>query len=76
MKGILAEATEEAGCRLAVKVLVKPKLGPKRPIKRPSKSVNKQISIPGFRKGHAPDRTVISRYSSYVEQEWKEAARQ
>jgi len=65
------EATKEAGCRLSVKVIVKPKQGQKA-YQKAVKLVNKQISVPGFRKGHAPDRTVVSRYSSYVEQEWKE----
>lgn len=70
-EGYSAEATEVAGCRLSVKVVVKPKTAQKA-YQKAVKKVNKQISIPGFRKGRAPDRTVISRYSSYVEQEWKE----
>ena len=65
------EATEESGCRLFLKVHVSPE-PTKKAYKKAVKIVNKQISIPGFRKGRAPDATVISRYSSYVEQEWKE----
>lgn len=70
-EGFSVEAAEETGCRLNVKVLVKPKMAQKT-YQKAVKEVNKQISIPGFRKGHAPDRTVITRHSSYVEQEWKE----
>ena len=70
-EGFSAEATEESGCRLNVKVHVKPKMAQKT-YQKAVKLVNKQISIPGFRKGHAPERTVISRHSSFVEQEWKE----
>lgn len=66
-----AEATHEQGCQLSVKVFVKPKTAQKA-YQKAVKQVNKQISIPGFRKGRAPDRTVIGRYSSYVEQEWKD----
>jgi trigger factor len=65
------EANEGAGCRLFVRVTVKPKQTQKA-YQKAVRLVNKQISIPGFRKGHAPDRTVISRYGSYVDQEWKE----
>ncbi|MBI3901235.1 MAG: hypothetical protein HY324_03675, partial [Chlamydiia bacterium] len=65
------EATEESGCLLAVKITATPKIVQKL-YQRAVKIVNKQISIPGFRKGHAPDKTVISRHSSYVDQEWKE----
>ena len=67
----LVEAQEEPGCILAAKVVVKPKSAQKAHQKA-VKIVNKQISVPGFRKGHAPDKTVITRYGSYVEQEWKE----
>ncbi|MCH9610948.1 MAG: Trigger factor [Chlamydiales bacterium] len=65
------EATQEAGCQLALKVTVKPDRT-KKCHKQGVKKVNKQISIPGFRKGKAPDQTVISKYGSYVDSEWKE----
>lgn len=65
------EATEDAGCLLTLKIFVKPPAAQKS-YKKAVKIVNKQISIPGFRKGRAPDHTVISRYNSYVDQEWKE----
>jgi trigger factor len=65
------EATEEAGCRLNLKIFMKPKATEKC-YQKAVKQVNKQVSIPGFRKGHAPDRTIVARYSSSIEQEWKE----
>lgn len=65
------EATEERGCRLSLRIHVRPKPAQKA-YKQAIKKVNKQISIPGFRKGHVPDSAVVSRYGSYVEQEWKE----
>jgi len=36
------------------------------------KSVNKEVSIPGFRKGRAPNDLVLSHYKKYVEEEWKD----
>ncbi|MFZ0565535.1 MAG: trigger factor [Chlamydiales bacterium] len=65
------EATEESGCTFSLKVFIKPNETQKIH-KQAVKKVNKQISIPGFRKGRAPDETVLSRYGSYVEQEWKD----
>ena len=65
------EAKPEPGCRLALKVQVKPERA-KKCYKLGVKKVNKQISIPGFRKGKAPDQTVIGKYGSYVDSEWKE----
>lgn len=64
-------AREEPGCRCMLNVTVKPQAAQKA-YRQAIKVVNKQISIPGFRKGRAPDATVITRYGSYVEQEWKE----
>lgn len=65
------EASEEPHCLLSLKIEVKPN-ATKKAYKKAVKTVNKQISIPGFRKGKAPDQAVITRYSSYVDQEWKE----
>ncbi|MCP5468973.1 MAG: trigger factor [Chlamydiales bacterium] len=67
----VVEPKEEAGCRLVVNVHVKPEHS-KKCYRKGIKKVNKQISIPGFRKGKAPDATVVSKYGSYVETEWKE----
>lgn len=65
------ELTENTGCKVSVKVRVQP-APTKKAHKQAVKLVNKRISIPGFRKGKAPDETVLSRYGSYVDQEWKE----
>lgn len=67
----LVEATQKPGCLLSLKINVKPKQAQKA-YQKAVKVVNKEISVPGFRKGRAPDRTVISRYGTYIEQEWKE----
>lgn len=70
-ESFLVEADEEKGCRLNLTIQVKPQ-STQKAYKKAIKEVNKQISVPGFRKGHAPDATVISRYSSHIEQEWKD----
>lgn len=67
----IVEAQEESGCRLVLTITVKPRAA-KKAYAQAVKVVNKQISIPGFRKGRAPDATVISRYGTHVEQEWKD----
>ena len=35
------------------------------------KAINKEVSLPGFRKGHAPDKLITQHYSKYIEDEWK-----
>ncbi len=34
------------------------------------KTVNKEVSLPGFRKGKAPDALILQQYNKYVNQEW------
>ncbi|MFN0064675.1 MAG: trigger factor [Chlamydiales bacterium] len=68
----VVEIQQEPGCRLKLKVHVKPS-HVKQCYKKAVRKVNKQISIPGFRKGKAPDASVIKKYGSYVDQEWKES---
>lgn len=40
--------------------------------KQAVKSVNKEISLPGFRKGKAPDEVVIKKYEGPIHQEWRD----
>ncbi len=35
------------------------------------KSINKEISIPGFRKGKAPETLITSKYAGAIEERWK-----
>lgn len=35
------------------------------------KAINKEVSLPGFRKGHAPDKLITQHYDKYVQEEWK-----
>ncbi len=39
---------------------------------RALKSINKEITLPGFRKGKAPDKYIEEKYGKQVEQEWRE----
>lgn len=65
------EAEELPGSRISLKVTVSPE-ETKKAYKQAVKVINKEISVPGFRKGKAPDATVIKNYGSHVEKEWKE----
>lgn len=65
------EAIENAKCVLSLKIFVKPE-ETQSAYKKAVKVINKEISIPGFRKGKAPDSVIITRYSSSIDQEWKE----
>ncbi|MCB1180706.1 MAG: trigger factor [Chlamydiia bacterium] len=73
--GYQIEAIFSPGCLFNATVIIKPEITD-RHYKKAVKKINKEISVPGFRKGKAPESTVISRYGSYVEKEWKELLKQ
>lgn len=69
--GVVVEMTQEPGCIIKVKVNLDAK-STSTCHKKAIKAVNKRISIPGFRKGKAPDSSIVERFSSHIEQEFKE----
>jgi trigger factor len=40
--------------------------------KKALKKINKEVSIPGFRRGRAPDAMVTKNFGAHIEKEWKE----
>jgi trigger factor len=36
------------------------------------RNINKEVSLPGFRKGHAPETMVLKNFARYVEKEWRD----
>jgi len=70
-ESFVVDLEEESGCRLSLRVKALPNAVQKAH-KQAIKRINKEISIPGFRKGKAPDETVLKNYGNYVEKEWKE----
>lgn len=59
------------GCQVKLEVEVSPKASNAAYLKA-IKAINKQVSMPGFRKGKAPDAVIVQNYSKYVEREWKD----
>lgn len=62
---------EETGCRLNATIQVAAE-ETKNIYKQAIKTINKEISIPGFRKGKAPEDAVVKKFGQHVEKEWKE----
>lgn len=62
---------EKPGCQVLLKIKVS-KDQVIKTHKQAIKKINKEVSVPGFRKGKAPDATVLKNFATYVEQEWKE----
>lgn len=59
------------GCRVSMQIHVSPKAS-EAAYQKSIKSINKEVSLPGFRKGKAPVKMVEDNYGKYVDQEWKD----
>jgi trigger factor len=58
-------------CRVLLTVTVTPK-ATEAAYKKGIKKINKEISVPGFRKGKAPEALVIKNYKSHIEDQWRD----
>ncbi|MCB1112147.1 MAG: trigger factor [Chlamydiales bacterium] len=68
---IAVKATKNPGCQVEFSITVTPQTVNKFYLQA-VKTVKRDISIPGFRKGRAPDEMVIKRFAPSVEREWRE----
>jgi trigger factor len=59
------------GCHVLLNITVAPKAS-QEAHKKAIKSVSKEVSLPGFRKGKAPEPLIIKHYASYVNDEWRQ----
>ncbi len=70
--GVSVSIHKKEECRVELEVKA-PKECVLKARKQAIKSVSKEISLPGFRKGKAPEDLVIKKYPSAFEEEWKKA---
>lgn len=63
--------TEEPNCVTKFSITVKESEN-KRVYKQAIKDINKEVSLPGFRKGKAPEAIIQKNYGPHVEKRWKE----
>ncbi len=61
----------DSDCRISMQVSVLPKAS-EAAYQKAVKSINKEVSLPGFRKGKAPVKMVEDNYGKYIDQEWKD----
>ncbi|MEM1283508.1 MAG: trigger factor, partial [Chlamydiota bacterium] len=66
------QVDKEPGCQITFTITVSPEATKKEHVTA-LKGVNKQVSLPGFRKGRAPNELIMKHYAQHVEKEWKEA---
>ncbi|CRX37770.1 trigger factor [Estrella lausannensis] len=63
--------TREPGCQVSFNIHVSPKATHDF-LRQAIKVVNKEVSLPGFRKGKAPEKLIVDHFGKQVEKEWKD----
>src|SRR3954467_12935482 len=63
--------TRSPNCSVKMEIAISPEAA-EAAYGRAFKNVKKEVSIPGFRKGKAPDTFIRNKYASAIEQEWKD----
>lgn len=61
----------EPGCKVLFTITVTADQT-KQLYKQAVKSISKEVSLPGFRKGKAPEKLIISHYTQHVDREWRD----
>lgn len=68
---ISVELKQGADCHVTLEVQVSPAVTQEYYTKA-VKAINKEVSLPGFRKGKAPTAMILDKFGSVIEKEWKE----
>jgi trigger factor len=58
-------------CRVTLRIFVSP-LATEAVYRKAIKNVSKEVSVPGFRKGKAPEKVITTQYAKNVDQEWRD----
>lgn len=70
-ENIHVKVSREPGAKVKFDISVSPK-GVEAAHEKAIKAVNKEVSLPGFRKGKAPEKLLTQHYSKYIDQEWRD----
>lgn len=62
---------KEPGCKISLDVTVSPK-ATQASYQKAIALIRKEVSVPGFRKGKAPEAMILQNYKKHVENEWKD----
>lgn len=65
--------SHDSGCKVIFNISFPPKTS-EAIYRKAIKAVSKEVSLPGFRKGKAPDEFIVTKFGDSVQREWKEQA--
>ena len=66
---ISVNITKKPHCLVKLEITISPK-GTEAAYQKALKTINKEVVIPGFRKGRAPDRIILEKYHDVIEKEF------
>jgi trigger factor len=70
-QNIVVAITKNPGLQVALDITVMPH-AVEAAYNKALKAINKEVSIPGFRKGKAPDHIIVQNYEKQIQGEWRE----
>ena len=65
------QVTRKPGCIIHLDINID-KEAAKAAYTKATKAINKEISIPGFRKGKAPEAVVVQQFGKHIQKEWQD----
>lgn len=68
-ENVTVDVTREPGSKVKFKISVSPK-ATQAAYSKAIKNINKEVSLPGFRKGKAPEALIVQNFGSHVNEEW------
>lgn len=69
-ENIAVNVKREPGCHVIMDITIQPK-AVEAAYQKAVKAINKEMSYPGFRKGHAPTAIVEEKFGNYIKEEWQ-----
>lgn len=65
------QVTRKPGCTIQLEMNVDAEAA-KAAYNKALRTINKEVNVPGFRKGKAPDSVVIQQFGKYIQKEWQD----
>lgn len=70
-ENISVDLVRNPNCQVTLEMKISPQ-ATKAAYNKAIKNINKEASVPGFRKGKAPESYILKNYGKYVDNEWKD----
>lgn len=69
-ENVKVAVSEQPNCRVTFEMDISPQAS-EAAYHRAIKNVSREVSLPGFRKGRAPDKLILQHYAKHIDDEWR-----